>query len=65
MFSATLSKNIHSLSLNLRNPELIYLHERDDSKSMETPNRLKQFYMVVPIEDKIDIVYSFIKTHPK
>ncbi|CAK83459.1 unnamed protein product (macronuclear) [Paramecium tetraurelia] len=73
LFSATLNQTIHQLcKISLQNPESIFLHEKlaTDSNEqtdnvMSTPNKLQQFYIVTPIEEKIDVLFSFIKSHNK
>lgn len=40
----------------------IKVHDQEPSA---TPDRLQQFYMVCPLEKKIDMLYSFVRTHLK
>ncbi|KAK4046831.1 ATP-dependent RNA helicase dbp4 [Microbotryomycetes sp. JL201] len=35
----------------------------DEEEMTETPKNLEQHYMVVPLEEKLDVLWSFIKTH--
>ncbi|KAL4503325.1 hypothetical protein ABPG72_000931 [Tetrahymena utriculariae] len=80
LFSATLSKSIHELSkLSLKNAEHIFLHEvrstqDQDSKNVintsikdiyEAPIKLTQYYMEVNIEDKLNMLFSFLRSHKK
>ncbi|KAK4055869.1 ATP-dependent RNA helicase dbp4 [Microbotryomycetes sp. JL221] len=38
--------------------------ENDDDEGVtETPKNLEQHYMIVPLEEKLDVLWSFIKTH--
>eukprot|EP01022_Parablepharisma_sp_SALTPOND_P015421 TRINITY_DN2173_c0_g1_i1.p1 TRINITY_DN2173_c0_g1~~TRINITY_DN2173_c0_g1_i1.p1 ORF type:complete len:757 (-),score=134.80 TRINITY_DN2173_c0_g1_i1:6438-8708(-) len=79
--SATLSMKIQRLAkVNLKKPEYISIHNYDaDNKSKEdekvedkskrkttvTPSGLTQYYMVVEARDKIDVVFSFLRSHIK
>lgn len=61
LFSATLHTSVHRLSkMALRSPEIVSVHK--DAKS-RTPDKLKQVYMTVPLEQKIDILFSFLRSH--
>lgn len=61
LFSATQTKSVSVLAkLSLRDPEYIAVHEHDESA---TPNALTQHYMVVPAHKKLDMLWSFLKTH--
>jgi ATP-dependent RNA helicase DDX10/DBP4 len=63
LFSATLSKSVKDLArLSLRSPEYIAIHE---SSTYQTPTRLQQHYMVTECSEKLDVLWSFIKTHLK
>ena len=63
LFSATLSKSVKDLArLSLRKPEYIAVHE---AATYQTPTRLQQHYMVVDCREKLDALWSFIKTHLK
>jgi ATP-dependent RNA helicase DDX10/DBP4 len=63
LFSATLSKSVKDLArLSLRNPEYIAIHE---TATYQTPTRLQQHYMEVKCEDKLEVLWAFIKTHLK
>ena len=74
LFSATLSKNVMALSkIALNDPEQIFLQEKetgtgkskngDSVNTYEVPANLAQYAMVIPHEEKIDVLFSFIKTH--
>lgn len=74
LFSATLSKNILSLSkIAMTSPEQIFLRgdktvaagKGKDGKKVdyETPENLSQYAMVIPHQEKIDVLFSFIKSH--
>merc|ERR1712187_384972 len=63
LFSATQRKSIKILvRLSLKNLENMFVHSQSTSV---TPITLKQFYIVCEIQEKIDIIWSFIKTHLK
>lgn len=70
LFSATLNKKVLGLSnIALKNPEKIFLHENDNASgekgdsNFQTPEYLKQFYMMVPHDQKIQTLYSFLRSH--
>lgn len=59
LFSATMPKRVKDLArLALKTPEYVAA----DEASM--PVGLEQHYMVVPLESKIDRLFSFLKVHP-
>jgi len=61
LFSATQTKSVKSLArLSLDAPEYVSAHS-DASKP--TPVKLEQAYMICNLQDKMDVVWSFIKTH--
>lgn len=61
LFSATQTKSVSSLArLSLRDPEYVSAHA---DASAPTPVKLEQAYMICNLEDKMDVVWSFIKTH--
>merc|ERR1712113_1247637 len=63
LFSATQRKSIKILArLSLKNPENKFVHSQSISV---TPITLKQFYIVCELQEKINIIWSFIKTHLK
>ncbi len=63
LFSGTQTKEVRSLArLSLSTPEYIDVHEADPNA---TPIHLSQHYMVVPAGLKIDVLYSFLRTHLK
>ncbi|GAB5367679.1 hypothetical protein AAMO2058_001251600 [Amorphochlora amoebiformis] len=66
LFSATQTKSVSALArLSMRSPEYLAVHTSDQEKADRMPSTLKQHYMIVPHADKLDIVYSFIKSHLK
>ncbi|XVF70636.1 hypothetical protein PTKIN_Ptkin11bG0178800 [Pterospermum kingtungense] len=61
LFSATQTKSVQDLArLSLKDPEYIGVHEEADTA---TPNRLQQTAMIVPLDQKLDMLWSFIKAH--
>jgi ATP-dependent RNA helicase DDX10/DBP4 len=62
LFSATRTNEaLENLAkLNLRRPEIVGVHDRDDNA---TPRSLTQHYMVLNAGDKLNTLWSFIKTH--
>lgn len=64
LFSATQSKSVSDLArLSLTNPQYIGVKEAESAAA--TPDSLTQSYITVNLEDKLDTLYSFIKTHLK
>ena len=65
LFSATQTKDVKhlaTLSINRKTVEYVGVHDQDD---VATPLQLKQSYVIVPIEHKLNCVYSFLKSHLK
>jgi ATP-dependent RNA helicase DDX10/DBP4 len=63
LFSATQTKSVKDLArLSLKNPEYLAVHAED---SEVTPKQLVQHYIVCELPEKLDILYSFIKSHLK
>ena len=61
LFSATQTKSVKDLArLSLKDPEYVAVHEKAEHS---TPKNLAQYYMVVPLEKKLDVLFNFIKTH--
>ncbi|KAI9501373.1 ATP-dependent RNA helicase dbp4 [Coemansia spiralis] len=61
LFSATQTKSVKDLArLSLEKPEYVGVHEKD---KFSTPTKLSQYYMVVDLPQKLDMLYSFMKTH--
>ncbi|KAI3640984.1 hypothetical protein MIR68_001862 [Amoeboaphelidium protococcarum] len=61
LFSATQTKSVRDLArLSLDNPQYVAVHEKAQHS---TPDALSQHYLVCELYEKIDILYSFIKTH--
>jgi ATP-dependent RNA helicase DDX10/DBP4 len=63
LFSATQTKNVRDLArLNLRDPEYIGVHDKSE---FATPKELSQSVVTVELHDKLDTLFSFIKSHLK
>lgn len=63
LFSATQTKSVKDLArLSLKTPEYIAPHDKAEAK---TPTSLQQNYVVINQEDKITMLWSFIKSHLK
>lgn len=61
LFSATQTKSVQDLArLSLKDPEYISVHEEDVTA---TPSRLHQTAMIVPLDQKLDMLWSFVKAH--
>ncbi|KAH7861590.1 hypothetical protein Vadar_028088 [Vaccinium darrowii] len=61
LFSATQTKSVQDLArLSLKDPEYLSVHEESVTA---TPNRLHQTAMIVPLDKKMDMLWSFIKSH--
>ncbi|KAI1299076.1 ATP-dependent RNA helicase dbp4 [Mortierella claussenii] len=61
LFSATQTKSVKDLArLSLKDPEYVAVHEKAEHS---TPKNLSQYYMVVPLDKKLDVMFNFIKTH--
>ena len=63
LFSATQTRDVkHLATLSLEKPEYLGVHDKDKTS---TPETLQQSYVVVPLEHKLNAVFSFIKSHLK
>lgn len=63
LFSATQTKKVSDLArLSLQDPEYVSVHEAAPSA---TPSTLQQHYVVVPLPQKLDILWSFIRNNLK
>ncbi|KAM3424079.1 hypothetical protein BST61_g11371 [Cercospora zeina] len=63
LFSATQSKRVSDLArLSLKDPEYISVHE---AASSATPATLQQNYVLTPLPEKLDTLWSFIQSAKK
>mmetsp|Transcript_39353 Transcript_39353/g.80613 ORF Transcript_39353/g.80613 Transcript_39353/m.80613 type:complete len:446 (+) Transcript_39353:25-1362(+) len=69
VFSATLTKKIRNVTrLNLVNPVFCKVRKRRKTESKksefpEAPSKLFQYYLKVNLNEKINILFSFLKSH--
>ncbi|KAJ0404731.1 hypothetical protein ATCC90586_008351 [Pythium insidiosum] len=63
LFSATQTKSVKDLAkLSLKEPEYIAVHEKS---AVATPAGLQQSLVVCPLDQKLDVLFSFLKSHLK
>ena len=63
LFSATQTKKVSDLArLSLREPEYVSVHE---AAASATPSTLQQNYIVIPLAEKLDTLWSFIRSNLK
>jgi ATP-dependent RNA helicase DDX10/DBP4 len=63
LFSATQTKRLSDLArLSLKEPEFVSAHEGADSA---TPATLQQNYVVAPLQEKLDTLWSFMRANLK
>ena len=63
LFSATQTKKVSDLArLSLRDPEYVSVHE---AAASATPSTLQQNYVVTPLAEKLDTLWSFIRSNLK
>jgi ATP-dependent RNA helicase DDX10/DBP4 len=63
LFSATQTRKVSDLArLSLSQPEYLGVHDKETSV---TPETLQQSLVVVPLEHKLNAIYSFVKSHLK
>ncbi|KAJ8935786.1 hypothetical protein NQ314_012636 [Rhamnusium bicolor] len=61
LFSATQTKSVKDLArLSLKDPSYISVHENSE---FGTPKELSQSYVICELQDKLSILWSFIKNH--
>ena len=64
LFSATVSDSVKDLArLSLTNPKRIGVSSDQDVSA--TPESLDQYYIRIPLDEKLDVLWSFIKSHLK
>ncbi|XP_057606922.1 probable ATP-dependent RNA helicase DDX10 isoform X2 [Hippopotamus amphibius kiboko] len=63
LFSATQTKSVKDLArLSLKDPEYVWVHEK---AKYSTPATLEQNYIVCELQQKISVLYSFLRSHLK
>ncbi len=63
LYSATQTKKVSDLArLSLKDPEYVAVHE---AASSATPSTLQQNYIVTPLPEKLDTLWSFIRANLK
>lgn len=63
LFSATQTKKVSDLArLSLKDPEYVSVHE---AAASATPSTLQQNYVVTPLSEKLDTLWSFIRSNLK
>ena len=63
LFSATQTKKVSDLArLSLKDPEYVSVHEAANSA---TPSTLQQYYIITPLPEKLDTLWSFIRANLK
>ena len=63
LFSATQTKKVSDLArLSLKDPEYIAVHE---AAKTATPATLQQHYVVTPLPEKLNTLYSFLRSNVK
>ena len=61
LFSATQTKSVRDLArLSLSDPEYVAVHKHSASS---TPHRLSQSYILCELQDKLCVLYSFLRSH--
>ncbi|KAL1252939.1 hypothetical protein QQF64_017632, partial [Cirrhinus molitorella] len=61
LFSATQTKSVKDLArLSLNNPEYVWVHEQ---AKFSTPATLEQNYVVCELHQKVNMLFSFLRTH--
>jgi len=63
LFSATQTKSVKDLArLSLKDPVYVSINEHSQ---YSTPACLQQSYMILPVQNKIDVLWSFLKSHKR
>ncbi|KAK0484665.1 ATP-dependent RNA helicase dbp-4 [Armillaria novae-zelandiae] len=65
LFSATQTQSVSDLArLSLKDPVHVGIHDAQDaSSSTATPENLSQHYLVCTLDQKLSLLWSFIKSH--
>uniref|UniRef100_A0A672RSY0 ATP-dependent RNA helicase n=1 Tax=Sinocyclocheilus grahami TaxID=75366 RepID=A0A672RSY0_SINGR len=63
LFSATQTRSVRDLArLSLKNPEYVWVHEQ---AKFSTPATLEQNYVVCELHQKVNMLFSFMRSHLK
>ncbi|XP_029458335.1 probable ATP-dependent RNA helicase DDX10 isoform X2 [Rhinatrema bivittatum] len=63
LFSATQTKSVKDLArLSLKDPEYVWVHEK---AKFSTPATLEQKFVVCDLQQKVNLLYSFLRSHLK
>lgn len=63
LFSATQTKRVSDLArLSLKDPEYVSVHE---NANIATPDKLLQNYVITPLSEKLDTLWSFLRSNTK
>ncbi|XP_053450915.1 probable ATP-dependent RNA helicase DDX10 [Nycticebus coucang] len=63
LFSATQTKSVKDLArLSLKDPEYVWVHEK---AKYSTPATLEQNYVVCELQQKVSVLFSFLRSHLK
>lgn len=64
LFSATQTDSVKDLArLSLKEP--VFVGVKEEGSSTATPKSLEQHYVICELDKKLDILWSFIKSHLK
>ena len=62
LFSATQTEDVKDLArLSLTDP--VYVSVKEEGSQTATPKSLEQHYVICELDKKLDILWSFIKSH--
>ncbi|EPQ51768.1 DEAD-domain-containing protein [Gloeophyllum trabeum ATCC 11539] len=62
LFSATQTQSVTDLArLSLKDP--VFISADPEAAGLATPDSLQQHYTVVPLDKKLDVLWSFVKSH--
>ena len=62
LFSATQNESVQGLArLSLKDP--VYVGVKEEGSETATPKSLEQYYVVCELDKKLDVLWSFIKSH--
>ena len=66
LFSATQTKRVSDLArLSLKDPQFVAVNEAGQNGEAATPEKLQQNYVLTPLPEKLDVLWSFIRSNLK